>query len=133
MDHSRQERVRTQLNRVAVHSAEHGAKVVRVDATIQVTTASNNEHAISDLHDILKSYYKVARKRFVDCVIKQAADHGLVTGPETPVKLLSPTFVSELTADQLETIAGEDMSTRRKRKQLKRDIDNLEKGKKVLM
>lgn len=104
-----------------------------MDATFQVSTASNSEHAISDLHDILKSYYKVARKRFVDCVIKQAADHGLITGPETPVKLLSPTFVSELTPEQLEAIAGEDIITRRKRKQLKRDIENLEKGKKVLV
>ena len=106
--------------------------MVRVDATIKVTTASNNEHTVSDLHDILKSYYKVARKRFVDCVIKQASDHYLVTGPDTPVKVFSPTFVSELTSDQLDAIAGEEISTRRKRKELNRDIENLEKGKKVL-
>ena len=104
-----------------------------MDTTIPTTTASNAEHTISDLHDILKSYYKVARKRFVDIVCMQAADHHLITGPDTPLKVFCPTFVNELTPEQLDTVAGEEASTRRKRKQLKRDIENLEKGKKVLM
>ena len=33
---------------------------------------SNDDHTIQDLHDTLKSYYKVARKRFVDAVCLQA-------------------------------------------------------------
>ena len=106
---------------------------MKLDATLSTTTASNLEHTISDLHDILESYYKVARKRFVDTVCMQAADYHLVTGPDTPVKVFSPRFVSELTPEQLEAIAGEEASTKRRRVQLKRDIQNLEKGKKVLL
>jgi len=49
------------------------------------------------------------------------------------VKLFSPSFVSELTQQQLEFIAGEDASTRRKRAELDREIANLDKGKKILI
>ena len=93
---------------------------------------SNSEHVVQDLHDILFSYYKVARKRFVDSVCMQATDHYLVNGPQTPLALFSPTFVSSLTHKQLETIAGEDQGTKRTRARLKRDIANLEAAKKIL-
>lgn len=33
---------------------------------------SNFTHTIQDLHDILQPYYKVARKRFVDNIYRQA-------------------------------------------------------------
>lgn len=86
-------------------------KVVKLDAILnqRVTTASNLKHTVDDLHDILHSYYKVARKRFVDVVCMQAGDHYLVTGPDAPIRVFSPTFVSELTNEQLEAIAGEDL------------------------
>lgn len=96
------------------------------------TSSSNVEHTVCDLHDILRSYYKVARKRFVDNVCMQAADFHLVTGPDTPVRVFSPAFVLDLTAEQLETIAGEDALTKRKRAEFIREIDSLEKGKKML-
>jgi hypothetical protein len=92
----------------------------------------NTKHVVQDLHDILFSYYKVAWKRFVDSVCMQAADHHLVNGPETPLSLFSPTFVTVLTPEQLETIAGEDHGTRRTRARLKRDIASLETAKKIL-
>jgi len=41
---------------------------------------SNDDYTIQDLHDTLKPYYKVARKRFVDAVCLQAVDHFLVSG-----------------------------------------------------
>ena len=103
-----------------------------MDATLLTTTSNNVEHTISDLHDVLKSYYKVARKRFVDTMCMQAANFYMVTGPDTPIKVFSPRFLHRLTSEQLEAIAGEEASTRRKRFQLKRDIENLEKARKVL-
>lgn len=124
--------MKSRLETVA-YSDANGMKVVRLDSTLQTTTTSNVEHTICDLHDILKSYYKVARKRFVDVVCMQASDYHLVNGPDTPIKVFSPSFVSELTPEQLEAIAGEDPSTRRKRVRLQRDIENLEKGRKVLI
>ncbi len=94
---------------------------------------SNAEHTVQDIHDILEAYYKVARKRFVDVVCMQGADYHLVSGPETSVGLFSPAFVTELKPDALEMIAGESVSTRKKRTELIRKIGNLESGKKILM
>lgn len=64
-------------------------KVVKLDAILNhsVTTGSNLKHTVEDLHDILHSYYKVARKRFVDVVCMQAADYFLVTGHDAPIKV----------------------------------------------
>lgn len=107
--------------------------VVKWDDLTKITSnASNLEHTVSDLHDILKAYYKVARKRFVDVVCMQAADFHLVTGPDTPIKVFSPAFVHGLTESQLENIAGEDIITKRKRAELKREIESLESGRKLL-
>ena len=39
----------------------------------------------------------------------QAADYFLVTGHDAPMRVFSPRFVSELTNEQLEAIAGEDL------------------------
>ena len=109
--------------------------MVKLDAILNqsVTTGSNLKHAVDDLHDILHSYYKVARKRFVDNVCMQAMDSFLVTGHDAPIKVFSPKFVSELTDEQLEAIAGEDLVSRRKRESLKRKIENLEAGKKIAL
>ena len=113
--------------------ASQKVKVVRLDAisSQSVNTGSNAKHTVDDLHDILHSYYKVARKRFVDIVCMQAVDYFLITGHDAPIKVLSPQFVSELTSEQLEAIAGEDLVSRRKREDLKRKIENLEAGKKI--
>lgn len=62
----------------------------------------------------------------------QAASYHLVTGPDTPLKLLSPSFVTKLNADQLEDIAGEDAGLKRKRKMLVKEIQGLEAGRKIL-
>jgi hypothetical protein len=87
---------------------------------------------VQEIHDVLKSYYKVARKRFVDSVVMQAADYHLVTGPLSPLKVFTPQFVNGLTDEQLEEIAGEDPGGRRKRAALNKEIADLEAGKKVL-
>lgn len=107
--------------------------VVRIEDMLETSRGSNADRTIQDLHDILKSYYKVARKRFVDVVCMQAVDYFLITGPAAPVKLFSPSFVSGLTEDQLDRIAGEDVSTRRRREELRREIENLTNGKNILV
>lgn len=109
----------------------HG-EVIRVSDIVHQRHMGNVEHTVQDIHDILKSYYKVARKRFVDNVAMQAADYYLVTGPETPMKLFSPSFVNSLTKEQLEEIAGEDAMLRRRRQQLKKEIQELREGRKIL-
>ena len=94
---------------------------------------SNIEHTVRDIHDILDSYYKVARKRFLDTVCMQAADYCLVTGPEAPMKLFSPSWVNDLSNERLEEIVGEGRALKRRRRQLQKEIEDLEAGKAVLM
>ncbi|KKZ68835.1 hypothetical protein EMCG_00006 [[Emmonsia] crescens] len=110
----------------------HGT-VVRLEDIVHHNPMSNTRHTVQDIHDILESYYKVARKRFVDNVCMQATDYHLITGPNTPLKLLSPAYILDLADHQLEDIAGEDPGLKRKRKQLKKEIDELEKGRKILL
>jgi hypothetical protein len=128
---SRRERIRDSLKDKVLTGSTLGA-VVRLDDMVQTHPMSNIEHVVQEVHDILKSYYKVARKRFADNLIMQAADHHLVTGPCSPLKLFSPSFVSELTDEQLLEIAGEDAALRSKRAALNKEIADLEAGRKVL-
>lgn len=93
---------------------------------------SNTQHTVFEVHDILKAYYKVARKRFVDNICMQAGDYLLCTGPNNPLKIFSPQFVSSLSDEQLEEIAGEDIGMRRRRTALAKEVKDLEIGKKIL-
>ncbi|KAG2000795.1 hypothetical protein GB937_010828 [Aspergillus fischeri] len=52
-------------------------------------------------------------------------------GPETPMSMFSPSFVSSLDDDELEEIAGEDTTARRRRSQLKKEVHELEAGRKI--
>lgn len=106
--------------------------VVGLDEVVQNNPLTNTEHIVQEIMDILKAYYKVARKRFVDNMCMQAADYFLVGGPDTPLTLFSPKFVIDLSAEQLEEIAGEDSSVKRKRKLLTKKIQDLEAAKKVV-
>ena len=94
---------------------------------------SNAEHAVQDLQDILESYYKVARKRFVDSVCMQATGYYLMQGPITPTGLLSPSLISSLGREQLDEIAGEETTLKRKREQLHKEIADLSIGKEILL
>lgn len=93
---------------------------------------STADSVVRNVHDIFESYYRIARERFVDNVWMQAASYHLVTGPDTPLKLLSPSFISSLNSDQLEDIAGEDLGLKRKRKTLIKELLGLEAGRKIL-
>ncbi|KAJ5158892.1 uncharacterized protein N7500_008543 [Penicillium coprophilum] len=73
-----------------------------------------------NIHDILKSYYKVTRKRFINNIYIQAADYYLVTRPTAPIKFFSPLWVYNLSRGQLDQIAREEAAIRRKRRQLQK-------------
>ena len=128
---SRQDRIRLNLADKSFSDCKHGA-VVRLNDITQNHPLSNVDHVIQEIHDILKSYYELARKRFVDCVRMQVADHFLVTGLATPLTLFSPTFVAKMTPEQLEEVAGEDVAVKRRRAQLEKEIKQLEEGRKIL-
>lgn len=128
---SRQKRFSSAAAKMSLDGCQHGT-VVRLADITQQHDMSNEEHTVQDLHDILQSYYKVARKRFVDNICMQAVDYYLVTGPKTPMGLFSPNFVANLTKDQLEDIAGEEESLKSTRRHLSKKLKDLEEAKKIL-
>ena len=93
---------------------------------------SNDDHTIQDLHDTLKSYYKVARKRFVDAVCLQAVDHFLVSGKTSPLWIFSPHFIGSMSDDELHQIAGDGDETIKRRHMLENELTGLKAGEKIL-
>jgi len=93
---------------------------------------SNDDHTIQDLHDTLKSYYKVARKRFVDAVCLQAVDHFLVSGKTSPLWIFSPHFISNMSDAELHQIAGDEDETIKRRNTLTVELASLKAGEKIL-
>ncbi|KAF1996568.1 dynamin GTPase [Amniculicola lignicola CBS 123094] len=128
----RQQRMKSAMATMSIDNCTHGS-VVPLQLIMQNHPMNNNDHTIRDIHDILCAYYKVARKRFVDNVCMHAASYHLIHGPDTPLKLFSPAFVQDLSEQQLEEVAGEDAGLKRKRVQLKKEIQDLEAGRKALL
>lgn len=106
--------------------------VIKLEQAGRAYAMSNDEHVIEEIHDILKSYYKVSRKTFVDNVCKQATNHFLLHSGNGPLRLFSPTFVNRLSNVELEEIAGEAPPLRRSRVQLKREVVSLREAMKIL-
>jgi hypothetical protein len=94
---------------------------------------SNAEHAVQDLQENLEAYYKVARKRFVDNVCMQATGYYLLQGPATPMGLLSHSLISSLGREQLDEIAGEEVTLKMKRDQLHKEITDLSTARDILL
>lgn len=71
------------------HSYERtGPLMVELQLVENLTINKGNlDHTTEEIHDILLSYYKVARKRFADNVYHQAVDHTLLTGEESPLRV----------------------------------------------
>jgi hypothetical protein len=93
---------------------------------------SNEEHVVQDTHDILKSYYKVSRKTYVDSVCRQAVIYYLLECSESPPALFSPVFVGQLSADALEEIAGKAPALKRARERLAKEVASLNEAVKIL-
>ncbi|KAH6984765.1 P-loop containing nucleoside triphosphate hydrolase protein [Ilyonectria sp. MPI-CAGE-AT-0026] len=85
-----------------------------------------------DIHDVLFSYYDIARSRFVDVLCQQVIHHYLLHASDSPLTVLSDTVVLKMSDDQLDTIAGEDMISRERRKKITMDIENLRQALKIL-
>ncbi|KYG42578.1 hypothetical protein M433DRAFT_402747 [Acidomyces richmondensis BFW] len=132
LEKCRQERMFSLMQEFSINDCKHGS-VIRLSDAKRTHPMSNMEHIVQDIHDILQSYYKVARKRYVDNVVTQATSHFLITGPETPLNLFTPTFVSGLTKEELEHIVGEALRMKRERARLKKDIASLTEAKHILL
>jgi hypothetical protein len=107
--------------------------VVRLEHASQPgRSMSNEQHVVQDIHDILKSYYKVCLKTFVDSICRQSVIHYLLECNEGPLALFSPIFVSQLSAEALQEIAGEAPVLKRTRAQLTKETVSLAKAVKIL-
>ena len=110
----------------------HPQSAVYVNKIFRSEPMGNLEHTVGDIHNILKAYYEVARERFVDTICIQGLDYHLLSGSDTPLQVLSPDFVVELKPEQLEMIAGEDTVSISRRAALKKEIESLLDGKRLL-
>jgi hypothetical protein len=85
------------------------------------------------IHDVLKSYYGVARSRFVDAVCQQAVDRFLVSGKDGPLQVVSERWVNRMKAADLERIAGEAQADKNRRKDLEQEIERLKKARSIIL
>ncbi|KAF4428294.1 Interferon-induced GTP-binding Mx [Fusarium acutatum] len=112
-------------------SASELATYVR-DAVEGRPKPTNLATICQDIHDVLLTYYDIARSRFVDVVCRQVIDFFLLDDTDGPLTVLSDQVVLRMTPEQLEAIAGEDMLSRDRREKLTRDVVNLKEALKIL-
>lgn len=93
---------------------------------------NNMQQVCEDILDVLSSYYKVSRKRFVDVICRQVIGHFLLEGDESPLRIFSPELVMGLDTEKLEMIAGEDSETKNRRAMLESEVKSLEVAMKLL-
>ncbi|KIM98383.1 hypothetical protein OIDMADRAFT_43388 [Oidiodendron maius Zn] len=106
--------------------------VVRLEDVMLSGPMGDIEYAVNDIYCVLKAYYEVALRRYVDAVWTQGTDYHLLNGKNSPLQIFSPLFVASLIPEQLEEIAGEDTSSKERRESLKREMSALEEGKRLL-
>ncbi|KAI1822810.1 interferon-induced GTP-binding protein Mx2 [Xylaria intraflava] len=99
------------------------------DLTINKT---NGAQVREYMHDLLSSYYTIARDRFVDLVYLHPINYYLLFGEKSPLKIFSTDMVMSLNEEQLDMIAAEGASDQQRREKLVREISNFEAALKVL-
>lgn len=111
---------------------EIGDGVPRLEDALLSRPTGDIDFAVNDIFCILKAYYEIARRRYVDAVCTQGTDYHLLNGKNSPLRIFSPVFVAALTPEQLEEIAGEDLATKERREALQKEMDALEEGRRLL-
>jgi len=102
------DRIKKAPEKIAQDKCEYGGDVggnfVKPEQVVTAIPMGNIEHIIQDIHSILKEYYKVVRKCFVDTVCMQGTDYHFLSGDDNPLRIFSPLLVSELTDRQLKSM-----------------------------
>ncbi|KIX03127.1 uncharacterized protein Z518_06677 [Rhinocladiella mackenziei CBS 650.93] len=91
---------------------------------------SNEEQAVYDIHDILKAYYEVAIKRFMDNVVVSVVERWWL-GPNGFVGMFDGEFVGSLSDEELASIAAENYSTTNVRAELKEKLRRFEEARRI--
>lgn len=106
------------------------SKVINFDQMKTSLHLNNLDQSVYDIHDTLKAYYDVAIERFIDNVKNQVVARNLL-GPLGPVGIFTPEFISNLSEEELASVAGEDYATSELRAELGAQISRLAKARKV--
>lgn len=119
---TREERVLARLKNLGLEDG--GTYTIDLAAITRATHLSNEEQAVNDIHDILKAYYKVAMKRFMDNVVVQVVERHYL-GSDSAVKAISPEYVGTLSDRDLSDIAAESYATSSTRNEVVHRLERL--------
>ncbi|EXJ75418.1 uncharacterized protein A1O5_02114 [Cladophialophora psammophila CBS 110553] len=125
---ARKERVILRLERLGIADGAF----VQADLTALANAAhlGNEDQAVYDIHDILKAYYKVAIKRFMDNVVMAVVERWwLALGGF--VGMFDGEFVGNLSDEDLASIAAENHSTTHARADLKEKLRRFEEAHRI--
>ena len=107
--------------------------MVNLDDIARAAEGQSNVQQLRDeIHDILRAYYGLALDRFIDNVFQLAVNHHLLHGPSSPLKVFTQDWVINLEPEELDRIAGEAKSAKKRRSKLAKDIDDLSNALKIL-
>jgi len=125
---ARQERVLSRLRNLGI---EDGCAIpVDLPQLTQAVHLSNEDQAVYDIHDILKAYYKVAIKRFMDNVVVGVVERSWL-GPVGFTGMFDGEFVGGLSDEELASIAAENYSTTNVRADLKEKLRRFEEARRI--
>ncbi|KAL8920805.1 MAG: hypothetical protein Q9172_004345 [Xanthocarpia lactea] len=93
---------------------------------------SNAQNLEDDVHDILKSYYELALRDFIEYVNQHVVESYL-TDPEGPVMFFNPTYVSRLPQERIAEIGAEDAEMAAKREELQARIERLNRAEAIAL
>jgi hypothetical protein len=122
---TREDRVLVRLEELGL---EDGAYLqVNLKAIAGAAHLSNEDQAVNDIHDILKAYYQVTIKRFIDNIILQVVEI-IYLGDNRPVKAISPEYIGTLSETDLSDISAESYATSSARTDIYYRLERLEKA-----
>ncbi|KFY46965.1 hypothetical protein V494_00258 [Pseudogymnoascus sp. VKM F-4513 (FW-928)] len=122
---TREERVVSRLKELGLKDGEYQS--IDLAAITRAAHLSNEDQAVNDIHDILKAYYKVALKRYMDNVVVQVVER-IYLGSNGPVRAISPEYVGTLSDTELADIAAESYATSSARTDIGYKLKRLDKA-----
>lgn len=131
VEKAQRNRLRQRLAPVQSWAGSDQEPLVRLDDIFKAYK-SNDDQFIEAMHDSLKSYYKVARKRYVDAILNQAIGHYLISSSKAPLWLFSPEFVSTLSDEELSKLVADPAAKQERRRTLAADISRFERGAEII-
>lgn len=125
LEAARQDRLISRLKKMGLSDDKYH------DVTLsQVRTAahlSNEDQAVYDVHDVLKAYYKVALKRFIDSVVFQVIERYYL-GLGGLVMLITPEYIGEFSDQDLDEVAHDTYDTAKARNDNSTRLQRLEQA-----